>query len=469
MRKKNNLLTIFFILINLIFIIIPITVSSQSQSIRVQGYIYINDVRTTPDEVSLILPNQMRYGDIDDNNGKYTFIFPEVNPGTKGTFLVVIGYKSFKPIESLTIREDVFEYYIDLHIEVSEDEIPEEPADKINLQPIASAGGPYFEIVNKSIEFNGMESYDNDGTITKYKWEFGDGETKTGAAPTYTYRKTGIYRIILTVTDNKGKNDLDITYAYITETPNNPPNKPIINVITSGSINIQYNFSILSIDTDNDKIQYLIDWGDNIDPFRSNFLQNGTTHTTNHSWIYPGIFTITAYAIDEKGVVSPATRQNILINTIYCNNIGYITDFTGDGTYDLFHSNTSGIETPVEHNDESIYFIDIDNTGDYDYQYDIKTNNVKLYKEQDTNKEKISIMERIYSNIIYIIIVLIFLIIILLIVIHNHKLKDKYTSIQLPKVKQDTENTKPNKNQEYDKYRYIDKEVDKLLLDKKKM
>ncbi len=58
---------------------------------------------------------------------------------------------------------------------------------------------------------NGTATYDHDGSIILYTWDFGDGTNGTGAAPTHkysTYRWNGTaylpFTVNLTVTDNEG-------------------------------------------------------------------------------------------------------------------------------------------------------------------------------------------------------------------------------------------------------------------------
>ena len=51
--------------------------------------------------------------------------------------------------------------------------------------------------------FSAAGSYDSDGTIVGYRWQFGDGQTATGATPTHTYAGAGSYQVILTVTDDQ--------------------------------------------------------------------------------------------------------------------------------------------------------------------------------------------------------------------------------------------------------------------------
>lgn len=56
------------------------------------------------------------------------------------------------------------------------------------------------------IEFDAGASSDSDGSVARYDWDFGDGETEEDgvANPTHTYEADGYYDVTLTVTDNEG-------------------------------------------------------------------------------------------------------------------------------------------------------------------------------------------------------------------------------------------------------------------------
>jgi PKD repeat protein len=51
---------------------------------------------------------------------------------------------------------------------------------------------------------DGSLSYDIDGTIVSYDWDFGDGSSATGVDATHTYAAAGMYTVVLKVTDNSG-------------------------------------------------------------------------------------------------------------------------------------------------------------------------------------------------------------------------------------------------------------------------
>ena len=91
--------------------------------------------------------------------------------------------------------------------------------------PVADAGGPYSGKPGIAITFDGTNSYDPDGTIFSYAWDFGDGKTDMGPTPSHAYSSTGTYTVTLTVTDNDGLTDSDTTTAKIS-TLSPPPYFP---------------------------------------------------------------------------------------------------------------------------------------------------------------------------------------------------------------------------------------------------
>jgi PKD repeat protein len=74
-----------------------------------------------------------------------------------------------------------------------------------NPSPVASFSiGDDSPTVGDEISFTAESSYDPNGTIVSYEWNFGDGDTGTGAETTHAYSDIGYYIVILTVTDNDG-------------------------------------------------------------------------------------------------------------------------------------------------------------------------------------------------------------------------------------------------------------------------
>ena len=88
------------------------------------------------------------------------------------------------------------------------------------FKPIANAGLDQEVAFNELVYFSGEDSYDLDGTIVSYNWDFGDNSTGQGMNITHTYLNPGQYIVCLNVTDNDGLFDLDYCNVTVTELPN---------------------------------------------------------------------------------------------------------------------------------------------------------------------------------------------------------------------------------------------------------
>lgn len=55
-----------------------------------------------------------------------------------------------------------------------------------------------------TFHFDASASYDLDGMITSYEWDFGDGETSTNISISHTFEEIGSYEVVLTIIDNEG-------------------------------------------------------------------------------------------------------------------------------------------------------------------------------------------------------------------------------------------------------------------------
>ncbi len=84
------------------------------------------------------------------------------------------------------------------------------------LPPISDPNGPYTVDVSQPVLFDGSGSYDHDGTIVSYYWDFGDGFVGSGVSPIHTYPAPGLYTVNLTVTDDGTLTDSATTTAVIT-------------------------------------------------------------------------------------------------------------------------------------------------------------------------------------------------------------------------------------------------------------
>ena len=84
-----------------------------------------------------------------------------------------------------------------------------------NINPISDAGGPYTGKVNDLVVFDASKSYDEDGTIQNYTWDFNDGTTGYGQITTHNFASAGTFVVTLTVTDNYGGQSSTFTQVTV--------------------------------------------------------------------------------------------------------------------------------------------------------------------------------------------------------------------------------------------------------------
>lgn len=91
-------------------------------------------------------------------------------------------------------------------------DVPQEEAPQPNVEPLADfTYSPLNPISGETVYFNASASYDSDGFIQQYNWDFGDGTSSRGKTTTHKFdvgeflSKT--FTVSLTVKDNQGAHD----------------------------------------------------------------------------------------------------------------------------------------------------------------------------------------------------------------------------------------------------------------------
>ena len=73
---------------------------------------------------------------------------------------------------------------------------------EVNQRPVADAGPSQVAAPGQDVHFNGFDSYDADGEIIQFDWDFGDASQASGQKVKHAYEKPGTYTVNLTVRDN---------------------------------------------------------------------------------------------------------------------------------------------------------------------------------------------------------------------------------------------------------------------------
>jgi len=91
--------------------------------------------------------------------------------------------------------------------------------DPSNEPPVADAGPDQTVTVGTEVSFDGSASYDTDGDVQVWYWDFADGndDAQTNPNSTNTFTAPGEYLVELTVRDNDGATDEDTVIITVTE------------------------------------------------------------------------------------------------------------------------------------------------------------------------------------------------------------------------------------------------------------
>jgi len=269
-------------------------------------------------------------------------------------------------------------------------EIPAE-----NIGPVAdlSNGEPYHGYTNGSIFFDGTLSYDSDGTIVKWFWDFGDGSTKTGETVYNSYESPGEYNVTLHVVDDDNEEGIDTTMAIV-QYGNVKPSDPIVkikmllpqfnNIYIVKNQNNKVEFLVSAHDSDSEQISFVINWGDGNDEIISQ-IENDEVLQLNHTWNSSGLYKLSFITKDDAGLFSDETKIILFlnINSVLIDDkiTGYLIDYENNGSYSHYYNVETGKETIVTINEKGEYQIDANDDQSWDYIYN-ETNGLSVYQSE---------------------------------------------------------------------------------------
>ena len=171
------------------------------------------------------------------------------------------------------------------------------PTAQFSVSPTSGPAGTSFT-------FNGSASYDSDGTITSYAWQYGDGSTDTGSVVSHVYTVAGTYTVRLTVTDDDGATDTETRTLTVSATSNQPPTAAFSFSPTSAAPGDWFQFNgSASSDADGTIVGYAWQFGD------------GSTDSgpvAYHAYTSTGTYTVRLTVTDDDGATDVETHTVVV-------------------------------------------------------------------------------------------------------------------------------------------------------------
>jgi len=163
-------------------------------------------------------------------------------------------------------------------------------------------------IVGNTIAFNASASYDLDGNITSYEWNFGDGTpivTVADPTTTHVYSTADIYTVTVTVKDDDG---LSSETAQKLITILQPPTASFTYSPESSKVDEVVTFNASSsYDSDGEIVKF--EW--NFDDGNVTAVNNATTVIT-HTFAAAGTYMVTLNVTDNDGLTNTNTQSAII-------------------------------------------------------------------------------------------------------------------------------------------------------------
>jgi PKD repeat protein len=145
------------------------------------------------------------------------------------------------------------------------------------------------------VSVDGSGSFDSDGTIVSYAWDFGDGAVAAGKTATHTYAAGGTYTITLTVTDNDG-----LTGSAMKDVNVRPAIPPTASFTATADWLVVSVDGSASSDVDGTIVSYAWNFGDGA---------VGSGKTATHTYAAGGTYTITLTVTDNDGLADSDAKS----------------------------------------------------------------------------------------------------------------------------------------------------------------
>ncbi len=174
-----------------------------------------------------------------------------------------------------------------------------------NENPVADMSADNEDVfAGDTVNFDASESYDPDGEIVSYSWDFGDGTRGDGINPSHIYNIPGGYEATLMVIDDDGATDTDTLIITVFEPVVEPNQNPVADISAdtlNGFVGFPLNFDASgSYDPDGTIVSYSWDFGDGA---TSNLA------VVSHTYINSGTYAVILRVTDDDGATDEETVE----------------------------------------------------------------------------------------------------------------------------------------------------------------
>ena len=168
----------------------------------------------------------------------------------------------------------------------------------------ASAPAPMFSSAfdGTEVQFDASATTVSSGrTVASYAWDFGDGATGAGVAPTHTYSTTGTYTVTLTVTDSAGSEGVIAQEVLVHLAPT-----------------ADFDYAVVGLDASFDPSTSTATGGATISGYLWNF-GDGNTSTEEepiHAYAAGGTYDVSLTVTDSLGSTSSVTTKQVTVEEL---------------------------------------------------------------------------------------------------------------------------------------------------------
>lgn len=173
---------------------------------------------------------------------------------------------------------------------------------------------PDKQVIPFTANFDGTLSYDEAGRIVSYTWDFGDGTIGHGPVTAHVYKEDGVYRVKLTVVDNRGmSSESTMTVQALNPPPHasfsySPKSKMEDKYIVGASEWITFDASDST--DDGEIVSYDWNFGDG---------HTDTGKVVKHRYLWPGTYNVVLTVTDNDGGKTSYVQQVTILGGPPCN------------------------------------------------------------------------------------------------------------------------------------------------------